>query len=129
MRFKPGRRALVYRRTVRSRRERARSSAQAMKSEPIPRPRPTSFAEDNELVTKRDNPRHTLEGIITSTGGALGPDPALIIHVSPRRKLGGKVQRRERRIEVPMPEKSITRAMTTWDGKVVRLEVELMAKA
>lgn len=71
-----------------------------------------------------------IEGFVMSTGGVISPPPAaLIICVSPWRELGGPVQRRQRRIEVPMAKSAISRAMETWDQQVVRVEVECSRKA
>jgi hypothetical protein len=71
-----------------------------------------------------------IEGVIASVGGLLGTAPALVIFLRPWREMGGKLERRELRVEVPLTsEKAVSRAMTTWDDATVSLAVEQVAKA
>jgi hypothetical protein len=71
-----------------------------------------------------------IEGIVTSTGGVLGKNPAFIVMLRPWKDATGKVQRKQIRVEVPLEnERGISRMMRTWDGKAVALSVETLSRA
>lgn len=71
-----------------------------------------------------------IEGIVSSTGGILGKNPALVVILRPWREGTSAVQPSDLRVEVPLQNpKALDRMMTTWDGKAVAVSVETLRPA
>lgn len=89
------------------------------------RPRPMSKKDGKTFarVTR-------IEGIVTSTGGVLGKNPALVVILRPWREGTSAVRPSDLRVEVPLKNpKALDRMMTTWDGKAVAVSVQTLRPA
>lgn len=71
-----------------------------------------------------------IEGVITSCGGVLAAEPALVLILRPWRKLDGAVQRNELRVEVPVKdEAALQRSMGKWREGSIALSVRTVRRA
>jgi hypothetical protein len=76
-----------------------------------------------------ENPS-VIEGVIVSSGGSLGSDPALVLILRPWRQIGGSEQTKDLRVEVPMKsEAALNLAMRKWGEGSVSMTVKTTHRA